>query len=102
MNDSGSIAAEIVFNAIKKDSPEKIEANIPECFCPMCKSAKIEISETFEDGSGMTFFLLKCMDCGSRFVLLEDLINSIRRKIENAKNVENQANKDLEKFLEVD
>lgn len=98
MNDLGSVAAEIVFNAIKKDSPEKIEANIPECFCPMCKSAKIEISETFEDGSGMTFFLLKCMDCGSRFVLLEDLINSLRRKIENVKNIENNAKQQLEEI----
>ena len=103
MLNSGSIAAEIVFNAMKKDSDiEKMEASVPDCFCPMCKSGKIEVSETFEDASGMTFFSLKCLDCGSRFVLLEDLINSIRRKIENAKNIENQANKELEKFMEVD
>ena len=96
MDNSGSIAAEIVFNAMKKDSPERIEAKTPECFCPICQSKNIEVSETFEDVSGMTFFALKCSDCGSRFVLLEDLINSIRRNFENAKNVENLLIKQLE------
>jgi len=99
MNDSASQAAEVVFNAMKKESEtERIEANVPECSCPICKSAKIEVSETFEDNSGMTFFSLKCSDCGSRFVLLEDLINSIRRKIENAKIVENQSRKQFEEI----
>nr|DAT94642.1 MAG TPA: Transcription factor S-II (TFIIS) [Caudoviricetes sp.] len=96
-------AAEIVFDAMKQDSNiERIEANPPECFCPICKSANIEIVQTFEDASGRTFFELRCSDCDSRFVLLEDLINSIRRNIENAKITEEKLTSEMEKFLEVD
>ena len=103
MLNSGSIAAGVVFNAMKKDSNiETMEAAVPECFCPMCKSNNIEISETFEDESGMTFFALKCSDCGTRFVLLEDLINSIRRKIENTKAAEKHYSEILEQFMEID
>lgn len=98
-----SKAAEVVFNSMKKDSKfNRLEALVPECFCPMCKSEKIEISETFEDASGRTFFALKCSDCSSCFVLLEDLINSIRRNIENVKIVESYLTKEMEEFLEVD
>lgn len=99
MYDSGSQAAEIVFNAMRKEEEnEKIEASVPDCYCPKCRSADVNISETFEDGSGMTFFSLVCSDCGSRFVLLEDLINSLRRKEENAIIAANNARKQLEEI----
>ena len=103
MNDIDSQAAETVFKTMEKVSPVSfLDAKIPECFCPMCKSAKIEIAETFEDNFGTTFFSLKCADCSTRFVLLEDLINSIRRKIENAKITQTHYSEELEKFLEID
>ncbi len=50
----------------------------------------------------MTFFVFKCSDCGSRFILLEDLIDSYRRNIENAKIAEKHYTKALEHFMEID
>ena len=99
MTNPETIAAQTVFNSMKKDSQiERTEANVPECCCPICQSRNIEVSETFEDESGMTFFSLICSDCSARFVLLEDLINSIRRNIENAKVAEEHYSEVLEQF----
>lgn len=103
MNNPDKMAVDKVFNLIKSNSKfEKKEAKVPDCFCPICKSNKIEISETLEDDSGMTFFVFKCSDCGSRFILLEDLIDSYRRNIENAKIAEKHYTKALEHFMEID
>ena len=67
--------------------------------CPMCQSDTLKIIETAEGDSERVFFQVKCAACGCEFVLLEDLVNSCRRGIENAK-AEIDYNKNKIKYFE--
>lgn len=53
--------------------------------CPKCQSDTLEITEIAEGDSERVYFQMKCPACGCEFVILEDLIDSCRRGIENAK-----------------
>ena len=65
----------------------------------MCQSDTLKIIETAEGDSERVFFQVKCAACGCEFVLLEDLVNSCRRGIENAK-AEIDYNKNKIKYFE--
>lgn len=81
------------------------EEHLNACFdienlhCPMCQGDTLEITETAEGDSERVFFQVKCAACGCEFVLLEDLANSCRRGIENAK-AEIDYNKNKIKYFE--
>ena len=66
---------------------QKIEANFDfeNIHCPLCQGDEIHITETAEGDSERVYFQMKCPACGCEFVLIEDLADSCRRGIENAK-----------------
>lgn len=80
---------------------EKMEGfiNTGVIYCPLCQGDTIEITETAEGDSERIYFQMKCSACGCEFVILEDLTNSCRRGIENAKN-EIEYNKNKIRYFE--
>ena len=81
---------------------EDLEPEPPQCVCPKCLSDSINFEQLTENYTGRAFYLLKCKDCGTEFILLEDKINSCRREIINCKqriNYENKKIKTLEGMI---
>jgi len=60
-----------------------VDPGLPHCVCPKCLADSIEFKELCENYTGRAFYLLKCKECGTEFILLEDKIESCRRGILN-------------------
>lgn len=64
---------------------EEMDPELPQCVCPKCLSDGVSFTLLQEDYLGRAFYLYRCLDCGTEFILLEDHINSCRRGIINCK-----------------
>ena len=62
---------------------EDVDPELPQCVCPKCLSDSIEFKQLNENYTGRAFYLQRCKDCGTEFILLEDKVNSCRRGIIN-------------------
>jgi len=78
--------------------PQEIDPELPQAVCPKCLSDSLDFKQLSENYTGRAFYLLKCKDCGTEFILLEDKINSCRRGIINCKQRIEYENKKIEAY----
>lgn len=78
--------------------PQELDPQVPDAVCPKCLNDEIEFKQLNENYTGRAFYLLKCKNCGTEFILLEDQIDCCRRGIINCKQRIDYENKKIETY----
>lgn len=81
--------------------PDELEPSPPQAVCPKCLSDRLDFRQLDENYTGRAFYLLKCKDCGTEFILLENKIDSCRRGIINCRQRIEFENKKIKTFEEM-